>query len=54
MSTIDNSTPVIKRKGRWKPGRAYYYEYHLFCPSCQTTYHIEEAKRFVEQPPSLF
>ena len=26
------STPVIKRKSRWKPGRDYYYEYHLFCP----------------------
>jgi ribonuclease HI len=48
------STPVIKRKGRRKPGRDYYYEYHLFCPKCQTMYHVEEAKRFVEQPPSLF
>lgn len=48
------STPVIKRQGRWKPRRNYYYEYHLFCPNCKTTYHIEEAKRFVEQPPSLF
>jgi formamidopyrimidine-DNA glycosylase len=48
------STPVIKRKGRWKPSRDYYYEYHLFCPKCQTTYHVEEAKRFVEQPPLLF
>jgi ribonuclease HI len=47
------STPVIKRKGRWKPSRDYYYEYHLFCPKCQIAYHIEEAKRFVEQPPSL-
>jgi ribonuclease HI len=48
------STPVIKRKGKWKPGRDYYYEYHLFCPKCETAYHVEEAKRFVEQPPSLF
>ncbi len=48
------STPVIKRKGRWKPSRDYYYEYHLFCPKCQTAYHVEEAKRFIEQPPSLF
>jgi ribonuclease HI len=48
------STPVIKRKGRWKPSRDYYYEYHLFCPKCQTTYHVEEAKRFIEQSPSLF
>lgn len=48
------STPVMKRTGRLKPGREYYYEYHLFCPKCQTMYHVEEAKRFVEQPPSLF
>jgi ribonuclease HI len=48
------STPVIKRKGKWKPSREYYYEYHLFCPKCQTTYQVESAKRFVEQPPSLF
>jgi len=48
------STPVIKLKGKWKPTRDYYYEFHLFCPNCQTTYHIESAKRFVDQPPSLF
>jgi hypothetical protein len=48
------SMPVIKRKGKWKPSRDCYYEYHLFCPKCQTAYHVEEAKRFVEQPPSLF
>src|SRR6266404_349077 len=48
------STPVIKRKGRWKPGRDYYYEYHLFCPKCQIAYHVESAKRLIEQPPSLF
>jgi ribonuclease HI len=48
------ATPVIKRKGHWKPGRDYYYEYYLICPKCQTMYHVEEAKRFVEQPPSLF
>jgi hypothetical protein len=48
------STPVIKRKGKWKPGRDYYYEFHLICPNCQTTYHVESAKRFVEQSPSLF
>lgn len=47
-------TPVIKRNGKLKPGRAFYYEYHMFCPKCQTLYHIEGAKRFVEQPPSLF
>jgi ribonuclease HI len=48
------STPLIKQKGRWKPGRDYYYEFHLFCPKCQTTYQVESAKRFVEQPQSLF
>ncbi|HWX22811.1 MAG TPA: RNase H family protein [Candidatus Binatia bacterium] len=47
-------TPVIKRKGKWKPGRDYYYEFHLLCPKCQTTYHVESARRLVEQPPSLF
>jgi ribonuclease HI len=48
------STPVIKRTGKWKQSRDYYYEFHLICPKCQTTYHVESAKRFVEQPPSLF
>ena len=48
------STPVIKRKGKWKSGRDYYYEFHLICPKCQTTYHVESAKRMVEQPPSMF
>jgi len=48
------STPVIKRKGKWRPSRDYYNEFHLMCPNCQTTYHVESAKRFVEKPPSLF
>jgi len=48
------STPVIKRNGKRKPSRDYYYEFHLICPSCQTTYHVESAKRFVEQSGSLF
>ena len=48
------STPVIKRKGKWKPGRDYYFEFHLICPSCQTTYHVESAKRLVDQPAALF
>jgi ribonuclease HI len=47
------SNPLIKRPGRWKPSREYYYEYHLFCPKCETTYHIESAKKFVERAPSL-
>ena len=50
------STPVIKQTSRKKPRHDYYYEYHLWCPNpgCQTTYTVEEAKRSVEQPPSLF
>ena len=48
------ATPVIKQKPRDKPGRDYYYEYYLRCPNCQTTYTVEEARRSVEQPPSLF
>jgi ribonuclease HI len=46
-------TAVIKRKGRWKPGRDYYYEFRLWCPKCETAYQIESAKRFVEQTRSL-
>ena len=48
------STPVIKRKGKRKQNRDYYYEYHLWCPKCEIAYHVEAAKRFIEQPPSLF
>ncbi len=48
------STPVIKQKPRKKPKHSYYYEFYLLCPKCQTTYTVESAKRFVEQPPSLF
>lgn len=49
------STPVIKQTSRKKPKGDFYYDYYLWCPnpSCQTTYTVEEAKRFVEQPPSL-
>ena len=47
-------TPVVKREGRRKPGRDTWYEYYLYCPKCATAYHVEEAKRSVEQPPSLF
>ena len=47
------STPVIKRTGKWKPGRDSYYEFHLICPNCQTTHQVESAKRFVEQPLSF-
>jgi len=48
------STPVIKRPGKRKPGRDYYYGFHLICPTCQTSYYVESAKRFIEKPPSLF
>jgi ribonuclease HI len=48
------ATPVIKRNGKWKPGQDYFYEFHLFCPKCQTTYSVESAQRSVEQTPSLF
>ncbi len=48
------STPVIKQTSRKKPKQDYYYEYYLLCPKCQTTYAVEEAKRMVEQPRSLF
>jgi hypothetical protein len=47
-------TPVIKRKGKSKPTRDYYYEFHLICPKCRATYHVGSAKRMIEQPPSLF
>ena len=47
------SIPVIKRNGKWKQRRDYYYEFHLFCPNCQTIYHVESAKRFVEQTQEL-
>lgn len=48
------STPVIKQRPRKKPKGDYYFEYYLYCPKCQTMYMVEEAKRLVEQPPSLF
>src|SRR3989442_12198839 len=48
------STPVIKQTPRKKPKHDYYYEYYLLCPKCQTSYTVEQAKRFTEQPLSLF
>jgi len=47
------STPVIKRKGRWKPSRDHYYEFHLWCPKCAIAYHVESAKRIMERTQSL-
>ena len=48
------STPVVKQTGRRKASRDHYFEYYLYCPGCQATYQVEEAKRVIEQPPSLF
>ena len=44
-------TPVIKQvlKRKRKSGQAYYYEYYLQCPKCQTVYMVEEAKRIIDQ-----
>ena len=44
-------TPVVKRtpKGKRKPDQAYYYEYYLYCPGCQTRYMVEDAKRDLNQ-----
>jgi ribonuclease HI len=47
------STPVLKRKGKWKPGRDFYYEFHLWCPNCQIAYQVESAKRSVAQTENL-
>jgi hypothetical protein len=47
------STALIKQMGKRKPGWHFYYEFHLFCPNCQTTYTIESARRAVIQTPSL-
>ena len=48
------STPVIKQTSRKRPNTDYYYEYYLWCPKCHVTYEVEEARRPIEQPPSLF
>jgi ribonuclease HI len=44
-------TPVIKKKpkGKRKPDQAYYYEYYLYCPGCETRYMVEDAKRDLTQ-----
>jgi ribonuclease HI len=47
-------TPVIKQTPRKRATGDYYYEYYLYCPKCRATYQVEEAKRTIEQPPSLF
>ena len=42
------STPVIKQTPRKQPKDDHYYEFYLLCPNptCQTTYQVEEARRF--------
>jgi ribonuclease HI len=46
-------TPVTKQKSKPKPGRAFYYDYYLWCPKCNATYEVEEAKRTIEKTPTL-
>jgi len=50
------SAPVIKRvpRSRLKPGQTYYFAYYLECPGCKATYLPEEAKRLIEEVPTLF
>jgi ribonuclease HI len=47
--------PVVKKipKRKPKPDQAYYYEYYLQCPECQTIYMVDAAKRSIQQK-SLF
>jgi ribonuclease HI len=49
------STPVVKKVPRrsHKQGQQYYFEYYLFCPSCQTMYMVEEAKRYSDSDTDL-
>lgn len=48
------ATPVIKQTSSKKAKGDYYFEYYLYCPNCKATYTVEEAKRLIQQPPSLF
>ncbi len=46
------ATPVVKDypvAHTIKPKQRYYYEWYLVCPSCQTMYMVEEAKRLVSE-----
>jgi ribonuclease HI len=48
---------VIKRtpkKKTLRPNQTYYFEYYLFCPSCQTMYMVEDAKREITGGSGLF
>jgi ribonuclease HI len=44
-------TPVVRKtpKRKRRSNQAYYYEYYLYCPECQTTYMVEDAKREIDQ-----
>ena len=46
--------PVVKQTSRKKPKQDFYYEYYLWCPKCNATFAVEEARRKVEQGPSLW
>ena len=43
-------TPVIRRatkSKRRKPNQTYYFDWHLYCPSCNNMYMVESAKRYI-------
>jgi ribonuclease HI len=44
-------TPVVKQKptSKRKPDQAYYFEYYLYCPGCETRYTVEDAKKNINQ-----
>ena len=49
-------TAVVKKTPKNKKKRlkqAYYYEWYLYCPGCDTMYMVNEAKRFNMDRPSL-
>jgi ribonuclease HI len=46
--------PVIKQVSHKKPKGDYYFEFYLYCPQCKATYQVEDAKRLIERPSSLF
>ena len=47
------STPVVKQQSKSKPARDFYYEYLLWCPNCNATYEVEEARRAVAKTPTM-
>lgn len=48
------STPVVKKIPSKKPKatQTYYFEYYLYCPTCNTQYFVEDAKRYVADESS--